>query len=46
MVHMGDGEVGRKNRHGIAENQIVVSIEDSPLAFREMFQAEETSPFV
>jgi hypothetical protein len=43
---MGDGEVRRENRHGIAENQVVVSVEDSLLAFRKAVQAEETSPLV
>jgi hypothetical protein len=43
---MGDGEVRRENRHGIAENQIVASVEDPFLAFREMIQAEETLPLV
>jgi hypothetical protein len=43
---MGDGEVRRENRHGIAENQIVASVEDPFLAFREMIQAEETSLLV
>jgi hypothetical protein len=39
---MRDGEVRRKNRHGIAEDQVVASVEDPFLAFREMIQAEET----
>jgi len=43
---MGDGEVRRENRHGIAEDQVVASKEDSFLTFREMIQAEETSPLV
>jgi hypothetical protein len=43
---MGDGEVRRENRHGIAEDQIIASKEDSFLTFREMIQAEETSPLV
>ena len=46
MVHMGNGEVGSKYRHGIAEDQVFVSIEDPFLIFREVIQAEETSPFI
>jgi hypothetical protein len=41
---VGDGEVRRENRHGIAEDQVIVSIEDPFLAFRKMIQAEETMP--
>jgi hypothetical protein len=41
---MGDGEVRRENRHGIAEDQVFVSVEDSFLVFREMIQTEKTSP--
>lgn len=40
---MGDGEVRGENGHGIAENQVFVSVEDSFLAFREVIRAEETS---
>jgi hypothetical protein len=43
---MGDGEVRGENRHGIAEDKVFTSVEDSFLAFREMIQAKETSPFV
>ncbi len=43
---MGDGEVRRENRHGIAEDQVFASVEDPFLAFREMIQAEETSPLL
>jgi hypothetical protein len=43
---MGNGEVGSKYRHGVAEDQVFVSIEDPFLIFREMIQAEETSPFI
>jgi hypothetical protein len=46
MVQMGDGEVRRENRHGIAEDQVIASEEDPFLTFREMIQAEETSPLV
>jgi hypothetical protein len=43
---MGDSEVRGENRHGIAKDQVVVSVEDSPLAFGEAIQAEEASPFL
>ena len=43
---MGDGEVRRENRHGIAKDQVIASVEDPFLDFREMIQAEETSPLV
>jgi hypothetical protein len=43
---MGDGEMRRKNRHGVAEDQVVASVEDPFLFFRKMVQAEETSPFI
>jgi hypothetical protein len=46
MVYMGDSEVGRENRHGIAEDQVITSVEDPLLAFREIIQAEETSALV
>ena len=46
MVQMGDSEVRGEDRHGIAKDQVVVSVEDSPLAFGEAIQAEEASPFV
>ncbi len=48
VVYMGDGEVRRKNRHRIAEYQVIVTVEDPFLAFREMIQAKETlsSPFI
>jgi len=42
MIQMGNSELERENRHGIAENQVTVSIEDSFLTFREMIQTEET----
>jgi hypothetical protein len=41
---MGEGEVRRENRHGIAEDQVLASVEDPFLAFRKMIQAEVTSP--
>ena len=40
---MGDGEVRRENRHGIAEDQVFASVENPFLAFRKMIQAKETS---
>ena len=43
---MGDREVRREDRHGIAEDQIFVSEENPSLAFREMNRAEETAPLV
>jgi hypothetical protein len=43
---MGDGEVRRENRHGIAEDQVFASVEDPFLVFRKMIQAEETWPLV
>jgi len=46
MVKMGDREVRRENRHGIAEDQVFVSVEDPFLTLREMVQAEETAPFI
>jgi hypothetical protein len=42
VVQVGDSEVRRENRHGIAENQVPTSIEDSLLSFWEMIQTEET----
>jgi hypothetical protein len=42
VVHVRDREVGGKNGHGIAEDQVLTSIEDSLLTFWEMMQAEET----
>jgi hypothetical protein len=42
MVYMGDGVVRRKNRHRIAEDQVIAFVLDSFLAFREMIQAKET----
>jgi hypothetical protein len=42
MVYMGDGEVRRKNRHRISEDQVVVLVEDPSLVFGEMVQAKET----
>ena len=41
MVYMGDGEVRRKNRHRIAKDQVIASVLDSFLAFREMIETEE-----
>ena len=41
---MGDREVRREDRHGIAEDQVIVSIEDSLLALRKMIETEETLP--
>jgi hypothetical protein len=37
--------VRRKNRHGIAENQIFTPVKNSFLAFGEVLQAKKTSPF-
>ena len=42
MVYMGNGEVGREDRHGITKDQIFASVEDPFLAFREVIQTEET----
>ena len=42
MIQMGNSELKRENRHGIAENQVIVSVEDPFLTFREMIQTEET----
>jgi hypothetical protein len=39
---MRNGEVRREDRHGIAEDQVLTSIENSLLSFWEMIQAEET----
>jgi hypothetical protein len=36
---MGNREVRRENRHGIAKDQELASIEDSLLSFRKMIQA-------
>jgi hypothetical protein len=44
MVYVGDSEVRREDRHGIAEDQVIASVEDPSLAFREMTQAKETLP--
>ena len=40
---MGDGEVRREDRHGIAEDQVVGSAENSFLALRQTIETEETS---
>jgi hypothetical protein len=42
MAYMGDGEVRRKNRHGIAKDQEIASVENPFLPLREMIQTEET----
>jgi hypothetical protein len=42
---MRNGEVRRENGHGVAEDQVVASVKNSFLAFRELIQTEETSPF-
>jgi hypothetical protein len=39
MPHMGNGEVRWKNRHGVTENQVFVSIDDSSLTIREVIEA-------
>ena len=44
MVYVGDGEVRRKDRHGIAEDQVIALVEDPFLNFWEMILAEETLP--
>jgi hypothetical protein len=44
MIHMRYREVGREDRHGIAEDQVFPSIENPLLAFRELIQTEEASP--
>ena len=41
---MGDGEVGRENRAGIAKNQVFASVKNPFLAFREMRKTKETLP--
>jgi hypothetical protein len=46
MLYMGDGKVRRENRHGVAEDQVLASVEEPFLVSREMIQAEETSPLV
>jgi hypothetical protein len=46
VVQMGDREVGRENRHGIAEDQVFASIEDPLLGLGEMVQAEKAGTFV
>ena len=38
--------MGREDRHGIAEDQVVAPVEDSFLTFGKMIQAEETGPVV
>ena len=42
MIHMGNGEVKRKDRHGITKDQVFASIEDPLLSFGEVIQTEET----
>ena len=44
MIQMGDDEVRREDRHGIAEDQVVAPVEDPLLPIRETIQAEETGP--
>jgi len=39
---MRNSELKRENRHGIAEDQVFLSVENPFLTFREMIQAEET----
>ena len=46
MVQMGDDEVRREYRHGVAKDQIFVSVEDPLLAFGQTIQAEETLSLV
>jgi hypothetical protein len=46
MVQMGDSKVRGENRHGIAEDQVVTTVEDSFLAFGKMIPAKKTWPLV
>jgi hypothetical protein len=46
MLCMGNGEVGRKNRPGVTEDQVCAPIEEPFLCIGEMIRAEETSPLV
>ena len=39
---MGNGEVRREDRHGIAEDQVFVAVENPLLTFKQAIQAEET----
>src|SRR4030042_4247295 len=43
---MGDGEVRKENRHGIAEDEVFTSVQDPFLTVGEMIQAEETLPLL
>jgi hypothetical protein len=45
MVYVGDREVRRENRHGIAEDQVIVSIGNSLLTLRKIIETEETLLF-
>jgi hypothetical protein len=42
MVQMGDGQVRRENRHGIAEDKVITSVKDPFLTLREMIDTQET----
>ena len=46
MVQMGDGEMRKEDRHGIAEDQVLALIKNSFLGFGKMIQAEKTWPLV
>jgi len=43
---MGKGEVRRKNRPGVAENQVFAPVENPFLYFREVIDAQKASPLV
>lgn len=42
MGYIGDGEVGMKNGHGIAEDEVFVSVENPFLTVRQVIEAKKT----
>jgi hypothetical protein len=44
MIHMGHGEMGREDGHGVAEDQVFASIANPLLTLGEMIEAQEASP--
>jgi hypothetical protein len=44
MGEVGDGEMSGKNRHGVAENQEFLLVEDPFLIFRQTVETEKTRP--
>ena len=44
MVQVGNGEMGRKDGHRIAEDQVVLPVEDAFLFFGQVGRAKKTGP--